>query len=136
MQRPLEQGQASARSTGEDAAASATARGGGAVFAHRRRNGAHEALLRHAPEHGLSWAPLDWRPWPPAPGTDGCRQAEGEAVSGGVGAEHSVVVVLWCMFGRETPMENENRIFPAMLGNKCGMFNFQVRWTFPCPHPM
>jgi SAM-dependent methyltransferase len=80
-------------STDDDAAATSTARGGGAVFAHRRRNGAHEALLRHAPEHGLSWAPLDWRPWPPAPGTDGCRQTEGEAVSGGVGAEHSVVVV-------------------------------------------
>ena len=26
---------------------------------------------------------------------------------------------------RERPMEMENRIFPAMLSNKCGMFNFE-----------
>jgi hypothetical protein len=59
-----------------------------------------------------------------APCTQGARKVDSHALfPSGEGLD----LGLYCaVSAREIPIENESRIFPAMLGNKCGMFNFQV----------
>ena len=64
---------------------------GVAVLAHRRRNGAHEAMVEAAAEYGLVWEPIGWRPWPReratsadgADGGGGCLMSRSEAEAWG-----------------------------------------------------